>query len=100
MANPVKVMRGDPVVMPLAFCQWFDQVVRFRFSRPNTASPPLISFTARLLSTCVNWKRTSLLYSRFVPVAAGWLWRFPGTTGSQIAALEYLTINRVCGDTW
>ena len=28
--KPVNVMRGDPLVMPFAFCQWFDQLVRFR----------------------------------------------------------------------
>src|SRR5947199_8733741 len=98
MANPVSVMRGDPVLTPLAFCQLFDHVVRFAFSRPNTASPPLISFTARLLRTCVSRRRNSLLYSRLVPVAAGLLWRLPGTIGSQIAALEYFPISRVCGD--
>ena len=87
MAKPVNVMRGDPVLMPLARCQWFDHVVRFSFSRPNTASPPLISFTARLLRTCVNRRRNSLLYSRFVPVAAGLLWGnvASGLTGALAA---------------
>src|SRR3979490_1053686 len=99
MANPVKVMRGDPVVMPLAFCQWFAQVVRFLFARPDTASPTLISFTAWLLRTCVSITSTSLLYSRLVPVPAGLAWRPAGTIGSQIAALENLPISRVWGDT-
>jgi hypothetical protein len=57
--------------MPLAACQWLDHVVMFSFEMPKMASPTLISFSALLLRTCVNWTRPSSLYSRFVPVAAG-----------------------------
>ena len=35
--KPVKVMRGEPVVMPLSFCQWFDHVVMLAFARLKKA---------------------------------------------------------------
>ena len=32
-------MRGDPAVMPFAFCQWFDHCVRFSLYEPERRLP-------------------------------------------------------------
>src|SRR5438552_9628070 len=98
MVNPVNVMRGDPVVMPLAACQCFDHVVRLALARPNTDLPTLTSLRARLVKTCVSASRYSSLYSRLVLVAAGCTW-LPRLKGCQSRPPEIFPITRVRVDT-
>ena len=99
MVKFVNVMRGDPVVTPLAACQWFDQCVRLAFLKIQRAYPPLISFTARLPSTCVSCTRSSRLVSAVDPVAAGWL-VLPGSNGRNRRPSDTLPIIRTCGEIW
>src|SRR5688500_14160664 len=94
MVNPVNVMRGDPIVTPLAACQWFDHVVRFAFLKIHLAYPTVTSFRARLLCTCVSCTRFSRFVSAVVPVAAGWL-LLPGSNGRQRLPSDTFAIRRV-----
>src|SRR6185295_443713 len=99
MVKQVKVMRGDPVVMPLAACQCLDHVVRLALARPNTDLPTLTSLRARFVKTCVAASRYSSLYSLLVPVAAGCCW-LPRPNGSQSRPAEIFPITRVRVDSW
>src|SRR5258705_8056505 len=99
MAKLLNVMRGDPVVTPFGACQCFDQWVRFAFSKIHRVLPPLISLTARLLSTCVNCPAYSRLVSSVDPVAAGWL-VLPGVKGCQCSAAVIFPISRMLADSW
>lgn len=99
-AKPVNVMRGEPVVMPLAFCQWFDHVVRFSLARLKNAYPTLTSFTARFENTCVSCPIPSLLFSSVVFVAAGLLFDAPAPNGSNSRPQAPFPINRVLDEIW
>src|SRR5687767_7793025 len=99
MVNPVKVIRGEPVVTPLAACQWFDHVVRLALRKIQRVLPTFTSLTARLLSTCVNWPRYSRLVSAVLPAAAG-CWLFPAPNGCHRSELVTLPIKRIPCDNW
>src|SRR6266550_1833572 len=99
MAKLLKVMRGDPVVTPLAACQCFDHVVRLAFSKIQRVLPAFTSLTARLLSTCVNWPAYSRFVSSVEPVAAGWL-VLPAVNGCQCSASVIFPITRMFEDSW
>ena len=92
-------MRGEPVVTPLAACQCCDHVVRFAFAKIQRVLPALISFTARLLMTCVNCPANSRLVSSVDPVAAGWL-VLPAVNGCQCSASVTFPISRMFDDNW
>src|SRR5918996_76044 len=99
MAKLLKVMRGEPVVTPLAACQCCDQCVRFAFAKIQRVLPPFTSLTARLLITWVNCIVYSRLVSSVEPVAAGWL-LLPGVNGCQCSASVTLPITRMLDDSW
>src|SRR5258707_15619239 len=60
--KPLKVMIGEPLVMPLdAAAGWFFHGTRFTSSLSTKAYPPLNSFTARWPRTFVSVKSSLLL---------------------------------------
>src|SRR5258705_1733666 len=99
MAKLLNVMRGDPVVTPFGACQCFDQWVRFAFSKIHRVLPPLISLTARLLSTCVNCPAYSRLGSSVDPVAAGML-VLPVVESCQCSSSLSFPISRMLNHNW